>query len=236
MWQDFQTWLIQKFKDIKAAVTHIVIICLPPNFIFVILLVLHHGLSQVALVPSSKYYQKWGRNLSQNPPEDIILVPLVVIGSHDLDVGEAGTMNLRHSLSPSWKAGSAGEKKKEWLETGRKRQLGMMSNCLYPKMKHSFLALLKFGKTRTQLLRKDSHTPTKKNNLRWCSGSGPKTVPSDDVIFWSRTSDRLETRTGRSQSHSEQRGTTLSVFRRLQRLATKSRLESGEAGLLNSAN
>lgn len=128
------------------------------------------------------------------------------------------------------------KKKKEWLETGRKRQLGMMSNCLYPKMKHSFLALLKFGKTRTQLLRKDSHTPTKKNNLRWCSGSGPKTVPSDDVIFWSRTSDRLETRTGRSQSHSEQRGTTLSVFRRLQRLATKSRLESGEAGLLNSAN
>lgn len=42
--------------------THIVIICLPPNSIFfVILLVLHHGLSRVALVPSSKYYQKAGR-------------------------------------------------------------------------------------------------------------------------------------------------------------------------------
>lgn len=52
-------WLIQKLNDIKAAVTHIFILCFLPNSIFfVVLLVLHYGLSKLALVPSSKCCEK----------------------------------------------------------------------------------------------------------------------------------------------------------------------------------
>lgn len=175
----FQMWLIQKLNDIRAAVTHIFILCFPPNSIFfvvVVLLVLHRGLSKVTLVPSTKYCQKGREKICPRIPQNTsLLVPLARIGSHDINAEEAGKVSL---CLVSWKTGSAGNQKvtRNWQEKA--------ANCDAPFLLSHVEAFF-FGYA--DIWKSQNPTATQRqsqaNNLRWCSGSGPDTAPPNDVIF-----------------------------------------------------
>lgn len=155
-------WLTQKLNDIKAAVIHIFILCFLPNSIFFVVVVLsflHCGHSKVTLILSTKYCQKGRETICPRIPQNTsLLVPLARIGSHDINAGVGGCWESE-SLPRLMEGRFCWKLKSGQKLEGRNCPLWCPIVSI-SRLKPPSLAMLRFGKARTQLLHKDSHRQT----------------------------------------------------------------------------